>query len=665
MATKFRLHNTPGGVAGYKAMDLALGPAGRTVISTVTNAAVSGTDIQLTATAGGSTLAWISEPLSAGFTLSGTVTANIYGGESAATVNAGFRVRLYKYSGGVEGSAILTADMSTELNTTLTTARNWTGTPSSTVFATGDRIVVKLFITNVGGTMAAGTVTGHYDGPTNASDGDSSVQINETVTMTAEGGSGGTPSIVQWVDTADMDANGQDLASGAAVKVMLPNKTLLGNGLVLFLRSGFNSTTWTVTDDQGNTWLPGPGARDASTSGLAGYCYFCPNAAANTRVISVTPNSTQTRFSAVACEVYNMATASALDASALTIASTGTSPMTSGSMTPTVSGDILLQFTFNAPPGAGSKPTSFTVGTAGSPNITWKFLSSDTKDGMCVTYGQYNSTSAINPSTTAAGGPSGLCSIGVAFKASASGTLATGMRIIGIQAVTIEAGDGTGTQNFQLPTAGNLIVFGITAGSQDITAPPVDGDSNAWAACGALALNGSNESARLYYAPNTAPNNRLLLTFSLTADISDPTIFLIDIAGAAAAPFAGGTDYVTATGDKSGVSDLTTLTLTPSKSLGIAIGLQANEFNTVNAVNSPWLIQNGFLPTNTSNSPYYENNGFATWMVTSGSATALTWSYQGGLGADISFWASCAAFFRADFQPENFRTVQHVYSQNL
>lgn len=188
--TKLRLHATASSIAGYKEMTLSLGAG---TANLVTNTSAGGTDIQVTNTGGGTAQAWISEALVSGFTLAGTVTCNVYGGQSANTANTALRCRLYKYSGGAEGAALLTANMTTELTTSLTTVRTWTGTPTSTAFAAGDRLVLKLFLENCAtsgcptGTMAAGqTVTLHYDGLTDAVDGSSWVQTTETLSFPAD-----------------------------------------------------------------------------------------------------------------------------------------------------------------------------------------------------------------------------------------------------------------------------------------------------------------------------------------------------------------------------------------------------------------------------------------------------------------------------------------------
>jgi hypothetical protein len=119
--TTLRLHQVNSTVATYQTMSKALGPVGGAVVTSVTNTTAAGTHIQATQTGGGSTLAWMSEPLSSGVTLNGTETLNFYGKEASAANNASIEFDLYKYSGGSQGSAFCTGVWGTELTTSIAT----------------------------------------------------------------------------------------------------------------------------------------------------------------------------------------------------------------------------------------------------------------------------------------------------------------------------------------------------------------------------------------------------------------------------------------------------------------------------------------------------------------------------------------------------------------
>lgn len=655
-ATKIYLHNTASTIAGYKNMDLSLGPfgIGAGSVSTTTTTA-SGTKIQLTDTAGGTALAWISEPFSGSVTLSGTDTMNLYGGESANSVNAKYRFELYKYSGGSEGAVFCSGDMGSELTTSTTTARNWTGTPTSTAFSAGDRLVVKVFAIN-SGTMGAGTVTSHYEGDTDASDGSSWIQINESATFDPNGGVGGTPTIVQWMASPDMANTGQQIAANGHIKFCLPNMTLSGNCLIMFMRAIPSVTlpALTITDDGGNTWNM---ANKTVDGAKVGYVYYAPNIAANTRQVDVQFSTLTVSFSVALFEVANIATSSPVDAGSGTGGGAGSAPgaITAGSFTPKMSGDMLFQYTWDGV--VSDNSTNYTVGTAGSPNITWNLGAVSLEDAYCVTYGTYSSTAAINPSTTVSethiertteGGAnaSHLNSQAVAFKSSTSGTLATASpRIFGIMCSTDLVGSTT-NKYMAIPTTGNLLVVGIWAGFEDFTNVPTDTLSATYYAAGAKASQGGVVSARWYYKTNATPSNTLKLNYTLDSVGSDANVALIDIIGGGA--YAGGGDYVTATGNQTGVGPTTLGALTPSTASGLAFVIHSVDFNTVTNIDSGWLLQNGFLGLNNSaNTPFYENNGFASKIITSTSTTTPAVSYMSGLGANVANWASAEVFFPA------------------
>lgn len=197
MATKLFLRNTQANRVYpddtvRRMLDL-LTTAGPSLQTAVVNTAASGTDIWWTKTAGGFSLEWVSPPVSADFTIAttDTLTFNLWALENSMNANAGARVHLYVWNRGngggeneMPGSPFTSA---AELNT-VAAVNNWTGNLSSSqLVRENDRIVVRAYIAAVGGTMAGGfTCTLDYDGPTGAADGDSWVQLNNTITFKAE-----------------------------------------------------------------------------------------------------------------------------------------------------------------------------------------------------------------------------------------------------------------------------------------------------------------------------------------------------------------------------------------------------------------------------------------------------------------------------------------------
>src|SRR5688572_20802671 len=200
MVTKLFLREAVGnGISSYRDM---LATAGSSLTTGVVNTTASGTQIQWTKTAGGSVLEWISGRVPAGgFTLSGTMTFNIWAQESATAANCGGRVRVFKRTAAGSESEIGGGPYNdgVEFGTTRA-AMNWTGAPTSTAFAENDRIIVRYYITNVGTMGGSRTCTMAYDAATGGADGDSWFQINENVSFKAETREGDA-SITEAADT--------------------------------------------------------------------------------------------------------------------------------------------------------------------------------------------------------------------------------------------------------------------------------------------------------------------------------------------------------------------------------------------------------------------------------------------------------------------------------
>ena len=96
--------------------------------------------------------------------------------------NCGGRVRLYKRTAAGSETELTGSPWNDGVEFgTSRAAMNWVFTPTSMSFDEDDRLVVRVFLTNVG-TMAGGfTCSWSYDGPTAAADGDSYITLNETV----------------------------------------------------------------------------------------------------------------------------------------------------------------------------------------------------------------------------------------------------------------------------------------------------------------------------------------------------------------------------------------------------------------------------------------------------------------------------------------------------
>src|SRR5207245_11800732 len=131
---------------------------------------------------------------------------------------------------------IVNSEGGSELGSTIA-VHNCPGTPTSTSFAVGDRIVVRWWINDAGGNMGSNkTVTTDYDGKTAAADGDTWVQFNENLSFQFE------PEIIQ-----NKNAN---VSSQSSVTVTV-NSTGAGHMLAVVIGTASPSTMVTSVHDNG------------------------------------------------------------------------------------------------------------------------------------------------------------------------------------------------------------------------------------------------------------------------------------------------------------------------------------------------------------------------------------------------------------------------------
>lgn len=154
----------------------------------VANTTASGTQVQMTDTAGGTKVMWISAPLNA-VTISGSITFNFWMSENNMSANVGPKCSVFwmNAAGTVSNGIIVSGGTGgasgVELPVTTRAAQNYpAGSVTSQSIPTGDRIAIYLYGGNVG-VMATGfTFDLGYNGTTGAADGDSWVQFTETIT---------------------------------------------------------------------------------------------------------------------------------------------------------------------------------------------------------------------------------------------------------------------------------------------------------------------------------------------------------------------------------------------------------------------------------------------------------------------------------------------------
>ena len=202
-ATKVFLHDAASPIAPdstylYKKADATQGSAKVTAVISTVAGAISGqfwpsTNAAhiLTKTAGGTPTVWISAPLSSGVTVSGTITPNLWGLESANQCNCGARYEVLRWDvsvGGIVSSLGISSDGGLSEWSTNAAARTApTLTPTSTAFNAGDRIVILIYNDDGNGVTEANgrNWTLDYDAGTGV-DGDTYLSFTETISFSAE-----------------------------------------------------------------------------------------------------------------------------------------------------------------------------------------------------------------------------------------------------------------------------------------------------------------------------------------------------------------------------------------------------------------------------------------------------------------------------------------------
>lgn len=131
---------------------------------------------------------FVTEPLNA-VSLGGVISVNLWMDENGAAANAGaqLNIEVLNQNGSV-ASFWTSSEKGTELPVAGRTAQSWTFDPAGLSLTQGQRLAFEVFFNDAGGTMAAGqTVTLGYSGSGAAADGDSWVELPETITLASVG----------------------------------------------------------------------------------------------------------------------------------------------------------------------------------------------------------------------------------------------------------------------------------------------------------------------------------------------------------------------------------------------------------------------------------------------------------------------------------------------
>lgn len=450
-----------------------------------------------------------------------------------------------------------------------------------------------------------------------------------------------TPSIVQWASGPNSGNTNRTVAN-PTYTLQFPEPTQSGNLLIVVGKwDNGASPTPSVSDDKSNTWNVGCSHVDVNSNTTK--LWYALNSVSGTRKVTLTMTSSSSSLdvSMHLVEATNIASASAIDG-CLGNDATGTS-ITSGSVTPTVSNDLVVNFILNA---QSSAHTTVTSGT--NSNITWAMLANDDNDSIGIQWGIYSSTSAMNPAATTASSHT-WTSMSAFFKNASQGSGSSqSLRVLGMQHQQMPASHANPfTTHFGFQ--GNLVVVqyhggGDTISSISSTTPTATGT------CGTAKVQSGDADQYCYFANLTPGASPMALSITMSATTNNGTFMLYDITGAATSPFdvdSGGT-----AGTLSTMGPLTVCSscLTPTTTSGIVIASEGHAFCTSTAISAPTggLFDSAVYLGNSLDGPepVDQNNGWLHYYNTNTNAVSETFT-ETCSSQNLGNWTSMTEHFLA------------------
>jgi len=467
-----------------------------------------------------------------------------------------------------------------------------------------------------------------------------------------------SPTLVQHATCPDSRNTGNQQSNTPVYTCPLPEPTQAGNTIIVGVKA-YNTGSFSVSDDKSNSYgSPKVSVVDNNSAYVA--IYVATNVAAGTRIISFNETNVNALFAEVTVsEFYNT---TAVDVSHCNGWNSGSSAtITAGSLTPTVSGDLIWQYAVNTGAG-GSSPNSVSSFTVGSqPAVAWQLLGTSLHDGNAVQAGVYNTTTAITPSFTS-GSSEDWTSCAVALKPGSAGAApSSAFRIIHMLHEQVVAG-ASSTVTIEFPSSGNLIVNSDASGAtpiSSITSVP----ANTWSSTGAMAGSEANTAgSQIYYAANATPSNSLMLTVNLSGTVHDSTMMMYDITGAAVSPFdvdscpSGAYSNASCGGNQTSEAfSFTTCSscLTPSGVSGgseLILGTHQWNWGTATAVAttpSGGLFDAATYTGNSVNGPEYVDQNGGWFHLYTSATTPITYTYTMSLSQAEGWWGGRVAAFKS------------------
>lgn len=414
--------------------------------------------------------------------------------------------------------------------------------------------------------------------------------------------------------------------------------TQAGNAVVIFASRRTTETITSIQDDSAREYVSSlVRTVDDASNGLSVDSFALLNVPAGIKYLKFT-YSNVVRYTQYCISEWTNVTA--VDGSN---GATGTSTtIASGSVTPTQTGDLVLEYVARD---ATQATASWTKGSQA--NITWNLLHADRLDGFALQYGVYNSTSALNPTMTT-GSSGGRIGVGLFLKTGTQGgDTVTGrprVRCLTDQHMKASA-DGGPSAAFVVQTpqvSGNLWVASFTSGGNSITS--ITGTGMTWTDTGG---NPSNDSfCQQLYAGNVTPNPDQTVTVTKNAYTTDDNIIFYEIEGADSNPF---DKIAQATGNQATFANFSTVSIAPSAANGIVIGQVGIALCSISGCTSPTgnVFDSMYNDQNTGTiNEQMNDNGWAHVHPTGTSSLTFTWVPYRPSGTNVpGNWASLAVSY--------------------
>jgi hypothetical protein len=445
------------------------------------------------------------------------------------------------------------------------------------------------------------------------------------------------PTLVQHVDVNQSDFNGIT----TSLVIRLPNLTLANNCIVasVFYRAGgTGATVKGITDDKGNSYVLSKSVINY-TSGQELDVFVAPNITPGARTITVTFTKATQYLAAKVTEFAGVSATSPVDRSNGTTANAST--ISAGSITPTVAGNLLYQVGFQSSMNPCTVASIYTAGA--QPGIAWAFApgSTQSQDGSYVQYGQYNSTSAINPTLTV-NQAANYTNVVLALKKATTGTLpaATGIRVVAVQHVNLEA---LASPVIQWVTQGNLQIMLST--STNVISAVTSSNGNVWQSRVIGSDSQDNASAQILDSFNVLPGNQTI-TIGFTRGDPGHDVMLLDVIGADASPV-DLTTHLDNQNQPSGSGSVTTVSIAPSTNNGLVVTVTPVADGTLSTLVDPnqYSLTCEPFPQYQSLSRLDMNNGYGMYYNPDNRQTTFTWNFDGF--SAVGYWASAAAAYKA------------------